>query len=372
VASCEAIGFLEQAGVAAVMYNASLSFYYLFRIRYGWSSTKLAWGELVLHMIPLVFGVATMITSLSLDLYNSGLFDCWIAPFPQGCKESWKNGGESTCERGNNASLYQWVFDVLPKWASVLIVTVNMWLTHRAVLTQERASMRFSQRQRPRAAKRLARQSYYYVGALYLTYTPVIITRVYELATGTVYYEMLLTISITIPLQGFWNGKQRPVSTMLVCLVLLFLTPFVVPLCMQSSSTFVHDICANENDNERKGFDYKTSHSRRHPLLITADLQGMKSSEQCRKLSEKDVCPMRKMMMMTNHRHQKKRFQAVTTRNGRDLTTTSTMWKHQYKKNLHRNIRNRLDSELKILPAGVYYSMFMICYRLSFYLYNTT
>jgi hypothetical protein len=34
----------------------------------------------------------------------------------------------------------------------------------------------------------------------------VIVTRAFELVHGYVYYEMLLTISIMIPLQGFWNG----------------------------------------------------------------------------------------------------------------------------------------------------------------------
>jgi hypothetical protein len=54
-----------------------------------------------------------------------------------------------------------------------------------------------------RMASKLAVQSYFYVGALYLTYVPVIITRITELTLGYVYYEMLLIISITIPLQGY-------------------------------------------------------------------------------------------------------------------------------------------------------------------------
>lgn len=215
VQSCEAIGFLEQAGVAAVMYNGSLSVYYLLRIRFGWSPRRLIKVEPCLHLVPLIFGLSTMIASLKLNLYNSGLFDCWIAPFPQGCHESWKNGGATTCQRGDNASLYQWIFDVIPKWSSVLLVTGNMWYTHCGVLLQERASSQYvfpgsdnqQPRPRPRVARRLARQSYLYVGALYLTYIPVIVTRTTELITGHVYYGMLLTLAFALPLQGFWNGE---------------------------------------------------------------------------------------------------------------------------------------------------------------------
>jgi hypothetical protein len=58
-------------------------------------------------------------------------------------------------------------------------------------------------------AQRLARQSYFYVGALYITYLPVIVARIYEGATGFVHWEMLYTISLLIPFQGFWNGKTE-------------------------------------------------------------------------------------------------------------------------------------------------------------------
>jgi len=210
VRSCEAIGFLEQGGVIATLYNGSLSIFYLLRVRFGWTSMKLEPVEKWLHLVPVTFGLATMFASLFLDLFNSGLFDCWIAPFPQGCDQTWDSGGtiEVPCERGDNASLYQWVFDLIPKWSSILLVTVNMWLTYRGMRIREQATRSFSFRGQPRVAQRLARQSYFYVGALYLTYIPVIITRIYELASGVVYYEMLLTISITLPMQGFWNGRS--------------------------------------------------------------------------------------------------------------------------------------------------------------------
>lgn len=273
--TCETIGFLEQAGVGAVLYNASLSSYYLLRVRYGWTSNRLIKAEYVLHAIPLLFALSTMIASLALNLFNSGLFDCWIAPFPQGCIESWRSpDGQTTCIRGNNASLYQWVFDVIPKWLGVLIVTVNMFLTHRGVYLQEKKTLQYTnpatsirqwslmpaqasdsswrsneqgssrelipeakateakktnadypvsrQKLKLPISRRLASQSYLYVGALYLTYIPVIVTRAFELANGYVYFEMILTISITIPLQGFWNREYS----------------FVVEACVAATGTY--------------------------------------------------------------------------------------------------------------------------------------
>lgn len=210
IASCEAIGFVEQAGLAAVLYNGSLSFYYLFRIRYGWSADRIRRIEPALHLVPIVPAMSTMVACLALDLFNSGLFDCWIAPYPQGCTETWR-AGYTDCERGDNASLYQWVFDVIPKWLSVLLVTANMFFTHRAVLQQERSTLRFRPSEdgfhppKPKIARRLARQSYLYVGALWLTYIPVAMTRLTELLAGHVYYGMLLTIAMMLPLQGVWN-----------------------------------------------------------------------------------------------------------------------------------------------------------------------
>ena len=83
--TCTAQGFFAQIGVSSVMYNASLSTYYLLVIRYGWLESRVVHVEPWLHAIPLVFGFATMIVGLCLKLYNYGVWDCWIAPYPLGC-----------------------------------------------------------------------------------------------------------------------------------------------------------------------------------------------------------------------------------------------------------------------------------------------
>jgi len=126
--TCTAQGFFEQIGVSAVMYNGSLSTFYYLRVRRGWPLSRIVKAEPWLHAIPLIFGLATMVAGLFLKLYNYGVWDCWIAPYPLGCDESWRNGGSTNCERGNNATLYIWLFDLIPKWSSIFLVTINMWL----------------------------------------------------------------------------------------------------------------------------------------------------------------------------------------------------------------------------------------------------
>lgn len=119
------------------------STYYLLRIRYNWTPERLQKAEYLLHGIPVFFGLATCCASLGLD---SGIFDCWIAPFPQGCVESWRSDdGSTTCERGDNASLYIWLFDLVPKWSAIFVITVNMILTYRAVYLQKKQTIQYTQ-----------------------------------------------------------------------------------------------------------------------------------------------------------------------------------------------------------------------------------
>ena len=282
--TCTAQGFFEQFGVSTVMYSASLSIYYLITIRSGRSASsraRIRRLEPYLHAVPLSFGLATAVAGLFLRAYNYGLWDCWIAPYPPGCKESWRNGGTTDCVRGDNASLYQWLFDLIPKWTSILIVTVNMVLVYLHVRRQEVISERWSSRTRnpssvggllgsargsttsasasashqrasvsssvaadasirstprPRpstassvpsqesgdgpsqraqrtarsrsslsASRQIAHQSYLYVGALWITWLPVIVLRGTQLASGVTYYWMLIWVSLSIPTQGMWN-----------------------------------------------------------------------------------------------------------------------------------------------------------------------
>lgn len=93
-ASCIAQGFFSQFSIAVAMYNASLSVYYMVKVRYGWRGEDIRrYLEPFLHIVPLVIGIVTSAVGVSLDLHNNDSWECWISPKPMDCNESWKHQG---------------------------------------------------------------------------------------------------------------------------------------------------------------------------------------------------------------------------------------------------------------------------------------
>jgi hypothetical protein len=169
----------------------------------------------------------------------------------EGCTMTYQSTPDNppTCTRGDNVTLYQWGFDMIPKLSSIAIVTVCMFLTWLSLYRQEQQTRRYSlgttKAVKLSVAQRLARQSYFYVGALYITYIPVIVARLNEAFTGYVHYEMLYTISFLVPMQGFWNGtcsKCRPGEVSDACipfedsLTRTTLCPHNCSLCLSATS----------------------------------------------------------------------------------------------------------------------------------------
>ena len=81
--SCTFAGMFTLFGVVPIMYNASLSIYYVLRIRHGWTQSQLHGIEKWLHLVPWMWGISIEAASLSLKLLNSGAFECWLAPYPR-------------------------------------------------------------------------------------------------------------------------------------------------------------------------------------------------------------------------------------------------------------------------------------------------
>ena len=172
-ASCIAQGFFSQFSIAVAMYNASLSVYYLTKIRFGWRAERIRQSlEPWLHAIPLIIGIGTSTAGVFLDLYNNDSWECWISPKPMDCNESWKNQGESNCTRGDNASLYRWILYYAILWLAISLVTINMYLVYRAVLAKEKAMERYSvtNEQQRKHSHKVANQGYWYCGAFYATW----------------------------------------------------------------------------------------------------------------------------------------------------------------------------------------------------------
>jgi hypothetical protein len=207
-ATCIAQGFFSQFSLATAIYNASLSFFYVMKIRYSWSSKRIERRlEPALHAVALLIGVGTAIAGVALNLYNNDSWECWIAPKPQDCQESWRNNGNTTCERGDNASLYRWVFYYALLWCAIVVVTVDMFLVYRAVLTTEMATERYdATRARHRKhSKQVAVQGYWYCGAFYLTWLFPTITRLVQVIADETPYPLILVTALFVPIQGFFN-----------------------------------------------------------------------------------------------------------------------------------------------------------------------
>jgi hypothetical protein len=94
-------------------------------LKYGITEVSLRKNvEPIMHMTAIGFGLATAIAGIPLKLFNNADLWCWIAPLPFDCDESYENGGQTSCIRGDNAFIYRWAFFYAPLWLCMLIVVV--------------------------------------------------------------------------------------------------------------------------------------------------------------------------------------------------------------------------------------------------------
>jgi hypothetical protein len=229
-ATCSAQGFFAQLSLATVLYNGSLALYYYLVIRRGWTERALEQSkvEWFMHGISLSIPLATSSAAVGLGLMNPLGWDCWIAGVPLNCKESWVNNGKSTCTRGDNSNLYQWVFFYLPLWMTILTVTyimgmilhqfreadksIDKWRqkaegTGTAHTSQNRNGARNSARNR--RSKEIGKQCLFYVGAFYVTWLFPTILRIHELTSDTVWYHWVQISAAFVPLQGTSTEMER-------------------------------------------------------------------------------------------------------------------------------------------------------------------
>ena len=107
--TCSTQGFFLTLSVAVPIYNAMLSLYYVLVINYHYSDHALRRRvEPIMHAVAGTWAFFTALYSATTGLLNNANLWCWIAPLPQGCKDSWRYGSEGNCERGDNWWIYQW------------------------------------------------------------------------------------------------------------------------------------------------------------------------------------------------------------------------------------------------------------------------
>ena len=144
-ASCTSQAFLLQVGITFMIYNASLSVYFLLTIRYNVSQSKMIWRERIMHVVCLVWGFISAIIPIPMELYNelgvgSG---CWLGKFPQYC-ETEEN--PVPCLRGANINpaTVGYIVAGAPAVLSIIIVIVCNAMIYHAARKQEEATRQYS------------------------------------------------------------------------------------------------------------------------------------------------------------------------------------------------------------------------------------
>jgi hypothetical protein len=195
--TCSAQGFFIQLSIGTVIYNACLALYYLLVVRYGWKNEYLAKRvEPWMHFVATAFALITSVAALALDLFNPAGYTCAIRAFPPFCTQSYENKGPTTCIRGDNARVYLVAFWLGPACCVVVWLAVSMFLVYSKIRSTERVSSH-SQSRPGRLQQRFALQALLYVGAMFITWGPMIGVIIHREIT-----DKLPTWCVSRPLQG--------------------------------------------------------------------------------------------------------------------------------------------------------------------------
>mmetsp|Transcript_30011 Transcript_30011/g.49567 ORF Transcript_30011/g.49567 Transcript_30011/m.49567 type:complete len:261 (-) Transcript_30011:316-1098(-) len=123
------------------MYMASLSVYFLLRVRFNISDSDIRKRyEIFLHGAPWILCLATSITGAAMKLFNPIIlpeFGCWIGVWPFECLDP-----EIECERGGdykeNQDLVPWLLSFAWMFLAFFIVLVSNSLIYQSIRAQEK------------------------------------------------------------------------------------------------------------------------------------------------------------------------------------------------------------------------------------------
>eukprot|EP00512_Aurantiochytrium_limacinum_P001342 CAMPEP_0171491810 /NCGR_PEP_ID=MMETSP0958-20121227/4062_1 /TAXON_ID=87120 /ORGANISM="Aurantiochytrium limacinum, Strain ATCCMYA-1381" /LENGTH=706 /DNA_ID=CAMNT_0012025261 /DNA_START=521 /DNA_END=2641 /DNA_ORIENTATION=+ len=210
--TCTVQGFFLQFNLAVPFYYTFLSINYVLTIRYEWREGHLRSIEPYMHAVAILFPLATAIAAIPLDQYNAAGQWCWIARYPLDCTSTAyaTTATPASCERGDNAAIYQWAFFYAPLWALMISALVCMTLVYLHVWRQEKRVSRYLVQTRSGRAsftksKRVAVQGALYVACFYITWIFGTINRLYQTGTNKNNFALMYLHSFFVPLQGFLN-----------------------------------------------------------------------------------------------------------------------------------------------------------------------
>jgi len=145
--TCSFLGWLTQLGLSVLWYNAALSFYYLFTVRFGISRHDFAQRyEKWFHLSACIFSISTASIGLIFDWYSEFQINqgCWLGAIPKGCEM------DGTCI--GNGLLVGWIFGGIPMLFTFLALTMNnivIYLYVRKTLQQTRKERRMTIQEDP-------------------------------------------------------------------------------------------------------------------------------------------------------------------------------------------------------------------------------
>ena len=242
-ATCEATGFLTNgAAVSSAIYNASLTFYYLVTIRYGWTESRVRKVEPCLHFVPMLIGWGTAIPGLPLELYNPTPGRCFISDYPMGCAAP---NSTVPCQRGANDAtsrifmLLIWVFSVFVFLVIAMVMIYRKLAEIDQAATNHRegsspssfletssssksfrertwsrwsnkvASGGRSKRTLNRLQHQFATQAFLYCLVFFFTWifqgVTAALLQNFAGTSNPIYLPFAILMAIFSPLQGFWN-----------------------------------------------------------------------------------------------------------------------------------------------------------------------
>lgn len=176
-------------------------------VHFGWTESRLSKLRLRLFftLTPFIIALGLAIPPLFLEMYNySGLFSCFIAPYPLDCE--WR--ADVDCIRGQGAWNYWDAFCGYCFVANVIIAAFVVLLVY-TVFKQERTTDKYltpGQARRRDNTTKTAWQGLRYVGAFFLAYFTLFIFAGYRIAEKVPPLAIFYLHLILTPMLGLFNS----------------------------------------------------------------------------------------------------------------------------------------------------------------------
>ena len=224
--TCTAQGFFNVLGISMPYYNASLSVYFLLKVRFGkkehWVRRK---AEVWMHIIPCLATFTTAILGFHFGVYNFSGNRCFLSAYPYGCQRNTR----ITCIRGGNIRNVHYMFygGIVLLFFIVLFSMTSLFL---CIYQSEKKAMRwhfprseavFDAREKARRkssftanyrelrhlkhSRTVARQALLYVSSFFLCYVWSYAIAFVSEKGGRPPFFLFLLFYIFYPLQGFFN-----------------------------------------------------------------------------------------------------------------------------------------------------------------------